>query len=368
MQLAFVLWSGRLGGAETLCSYLAAELRGTGVDARVVFVGAADPVASRLDDLSVPWHALDLPRGRSVVRRPRTYARALREHGRDAAILMCPRYMATGLQMGGYRGRIVAVEHGDMLLDADMSPVGRRARSMNRTLSLNAVDAEVAVSRFMLAKMRQRRHAAELHVIPNAVATERFRPERDPSREGPLHVGWAGRMIAGKGLDELIAAAELLQRNNLQARIRIAGDGPKRADVQDRIDRRSLGAMVELTGWTQDLPGFWNWCDLAVAPSNQFVESFGMTPLEAAACGRAAVVARNGGLVEVVADGETGAVVEPGNPEALANAIAGYARDRERLVTHGRAARDRATSVFGISRCAADYLAVARGSAPPESP
>ncbi len=361
MQLAFVLWSGNLGGAETLCSYRAAELRRTGVDARVVFVGKAEPLASRLDELSVPWHALELPRGRSVLRRPRAYAKALGDHGRDAAILMCARYLATGLKAGGYRGRIVAVEHGDRLLDESMSPLGRRARGLNRAISLSAVDEEVAVSRFMLAELKKGRHARELRVIPNAVSSERFRPERVLGRDGPLRLGWAGRMIPGKGLDELMEAAEVLGRKGMQPKIRIAGDGPLRVNLQRCIERRGLSEQVELIGWTQDLAGFWNWCDLAVAPPNQFVESFGMTPLEAAACGRAAVVTRNGGLVEVVADGDTGVVVAPGDPEALAAAIAGYAGDRERLAAHGHAARERALKRFGISKCASAYLAAARG-------
>ena len=209
MQIAFVLWSGNLGGAETFSSYLAAELRKRGVDARIVFVRGGDPLVSRLSELSVPWAALNFPRGRTVLRMPRAYARTVRNHGRNGAILMCGRYLATSLRLGGYKGRIVAVEHGDMqegrlrppegILDRGLVQLSRRLRTWDRTVSALAIDVEVGVSDFMLGEMRGRPHARDLRCIPYGIAVDRFRPSRPLNESGPLRVGWAGRMIAGKG-------------------------------------------------------------------------------------------------------------------------------------------------------------------------
>ena len=357
MQIAFVLWNGHLGGAETFSSYLAAEMREHGVDARVVFVQGGDPLAARLDDLSVPWVALEFPRGRTVVRRPRAYARAIRDHGRDGAVLMCGGYLATSLRLGGYRGRIVAVEHGTMLRDGRLPRSRRRLQAWDRAVSAHAIDVEVGVSEFMLGEMLGRPHASDVRCIPYGIAVDRFRPDRPLEDRDPLRVGWAGRMIPGKGADHLLEATRILADRGRAVRIRMAGDGPVRAALGELTERLEIGDRVEFVGRTQDMPGFWNSCDLAIASSAGFVESFGLTPLEAAACGRPAVVSRRGGLVETVSDAETGSVVPPGDVQSLANAIARYAADRHMLRSQGEAARDRAVREFSMARCASSYLA-----------
>jgi glycosyltransferase involved in cell wall biosynthesis len=357
MQIAFVLWNGNLGGAETFSCYLAAELRLLGVDARVVFVQGSDPLAARLGELSVPWTELDFPRGRTVLRRPRAYAKAVRGHGRDGAVLMCAGYLATSLRLGGYRGRIVAVEHGTMLLDSGLPWSSRRFQTWDRAVSARAIDVEIGVSGFMLGELLGRPHARDVRCIPYGIAVDRFRPTCPLNETGALRVGWAGRMIPGKGADHLLEAVRVLAGTTHTVHTRIAGDGPMKAELRERSERLGLGDRVEFVGRTQDMPAFWNACDLAVASSSEFIESFGLTPLEAAACGRPAIVSRRGGLVETVADGETGSVVPAGDPGSLAAAIGRYAADRRMLQAHGQAARDRAVREFAMARSASAYLA-----------
>src|SRR4051812_13453571 len=66
-RFAFVLWSGRLGGAETFTAALAAALRRKGDEATVVFVGDADRLGERLDQANVPHVSLGAPRGSGVL-------------------------------------------------------------------------------------------------------------------------------------------------------------------------------------------------------------------------------------------------------------------------------------------------------------
>jgi glycosyltransferase involved in cell wall biosynthesis len=356
MQIAFVLWSGKLGGAETFSSDLAAEMRKRGVDARIVFVQGQDPLAERLEGLSVPAATLGFPRGRTVIRRPRRYARAVGSNGSDAAILMERGYLATALRLGGYTGRIVAVEHGTMLLDPKLPWLTRKRQAWNRSLGARAADVEVGVSKFMATEMQRRSGARSVRQIPYGIAVERYRPTRPLNGEGPLRVGWAGRMIPGKGADHLLDAAGLLKESRHIVQMQIAGDGPQRSELIRRSARMGLGDRVRFVGQVHDMPAFWNSCDLAVASSAEFIESFGLTPLEAAACGRPAIVSRQGGLVETVTP-ETGSVVAPADSRVLAAAIARYAADQDLLQRQGRAARDRAVREFSLARCASDYLA-----------
>ena len=100
---------------------------------------------------------------------------------------------------------------------------------------------------------------------------------------------------------------------------------------------------------------------IVVVPSRG--EGFGMVALEAAERGRPAIVSRVGGLPEIVADGETGVVVPPEDPETLAAAIVALARDPGRVRSFGSAARARALGSFSEGAAADGIDAVYRNLA-----
>jgi len=95
---------------------------------------------------------------------------------------------------------------------------------------------------------------------------------------------------------------------------------------------------------------------LFVLPSRS--EGISLTLLEAMACGLPIVATRVGGTPEVVLDGETGLLVPPGDPVALAQAILRIGRDPERGLRMGQAGRGRVEQQFDIRRMVADYEAL----------
>ncbi len=105
-----------------------------------------------------------------------------------------------------------------------------------------------------------------------------------------------------------------------------------------------------------DVGRLWERCHVAIFPSNQFIESFGMVALEAMACARAVVATRNGAAPELVLDGETGMVVAPGDIDALASALVAYGDHPELALAHGAAGQARARGRFHIDQCAEAYL------------
>jgi glycosyltransferase involved in cell wall biosynthesis len=256
MQVAVVMWSGKIGGAETVSGYLARELRSRGVDARVVFVEDGNALGAALSDEAVPWTSLDLPRGRAVFRRPLKYARSVRANGRECAIVTTGRSLALALRLGGYRGRILAVEHGDMFLDGDRPAVIRRLRSMDRALSARAIDVEIGVSQFTVQQMRLRPHAADIRCIPNGIPVERFRPTRPVGAESELRVGWAGRLVRGKGVERLLEVLHLLAGTRRPVHLRIAGDGPLGSELKALSERLELSGRVSFLGWAEDIASF----------------------------------------------------------------------------------------------------------------
>jgi starch synthase len=98
------------------------------------------------------------------------------------------------------------------------------------------------------------------------------------------------------------------------------------------------------------MPAFMWGLDVFVNPSR--AESFGVAALEAAASGVPVVASHVGGLPEVVADGETGLLVPPEDPAALAAALAGLIRDPSRRRALGRSARERAVALYDWQACA----------------
>lgn len=353
-----MLWHGQIGGNQSLTAEVAAMMRKSGLDARIVFAGAADPLSRRLDALGVPYRCLGLGRGRDVVRHPRALARVVRESGPDCALLVSSGYLAGTLRCGGYRSPIVALEHGTLLQFARLPPLRRAVRNLDRLSGLWACGTEVAVSEYMLSELARRRHARRLVCIPNGVDLDRFRPRRDePRRRDGFVVGCAARLVPGKGVEDAISALGATDRA-VSGRLRIAGEGPELAPLRAHAETVGVGDRVELLGRVEDMPAFWQTCDVAVVPSREWIESFSIAAVEAMACGLPVVASASGGLVEVVCDGETGSLVPTGDVAGFAAAFDRYARDPDIRAAHGLAGRRRCEEFYGLERCAAAYVAL----------
>jgi glycosyltransferase involved in cell wall biosynthesis len=160
--------------------------------------------------------------------------------------------------------------------------------------------------------------------------------------------------------DVLAACEEAIGRG---ARLRIAGDGPERPRLERLADELGLREGVEFLGWIRDatdVAAFWQACDLGVAAPNDWVESFGLTVVEAMACGTPVIVTRGGALPETIVDGETGFVVEPRDRRGLAAALGAYLEDPTLVAEHGAAARAWCERRFDIDRCAEAYAGLFR--------
>jgi glycosyltransferase involved in cell wall biosynthesis len=156
-----------------------------------------------------------------------------------------------------------------------------------------------------------------------------------PPGDGPV-VGFVGRLEPRKGPLDLVEAAPAIRAGAPGARIVLVGDDPYASDpaYAERV-KRSAG--VEHVPWVADGAAVMRHLDVLVAPSRE--EPFGTVLAEAMAAGTPVVATRVGGLAEVVADGETGRLVDPGRPDALAAAVLEVLARRAEM---GAAARERA--------------------------
>ncbi|MGE5433564.1 MAG: glycosyltransferase, partial [Candidatus Doudnabacteria bacterium] len=123
------------------------------------------------------------------------------------------------------------------------------------------------------------------------------------------------------------------------ARFALVGEGPLRAEVAARAEARGLAGRLALAGFRDDVPAILPDLDALVVTSR--AEGLGSVVLEAFASGVPVVATRAGGLPELVVDGETGLLADPGDAGGIAAAIDRILSDsalRARLVENGRSA------------------------------
>jgi glycosyltransferase involved in cell wall biosynthesis len=138
--------------------------------------------------------------------------------------------------------------------------------------------------------------------------------------EGQRAIFAAGRFEPQKGFDLLLDAFERVHCADGQARLVLFGSGPLEEALRARAARAALGHAVRFPGWRDDYPAFLAGADLYCLSSRW--EAFGYVLLDAMAAGVPIVATRVGGVPEVLHGGRYGTLVEPGDPAALAAALA----------------------------------------------
>lgn len=240
-------------------------------------------------------------------------------------------------------------------------------RRVERALALG-FSCRVIVTSAAVGRMFERDGVmpARVVTVANGVDTGRFttgtsgrvRADFGIPDASPI-VGAASRLDVWKGLEDFIDAAALVHRARPDVRFVIAGGAIEgleayARDLRARASLRGLDGVMIFAGWKYgpaEMPEFFRSIDVFVLPSRE-PEPFGLVVLEAMASGRPVIATAHGGPLEIVRDGETGVLVEPGRADALATAVSAMIADPVRARALGEAGRARAVSVYGIERTA----------------
>jgi glycosyltransferase involved in cell wall biosynthesis len=233
--------------------------------------------------------------------------------------------------------------------------IGPRERVMSRW-----IDVFVGMTDLVTAHARTRGVQARRHLtIYDGIDCEQFAPgggaavrrELGIRPDAPV-VGIVGHIQGWKGQDLVVQAMAQLRDRHPELRCLIVGgvhrQGAEYAErMRARIAAEGLGEQVILTGARRDVAACLDAMDVAIHASTN-PEPFGRVLIEAMALERPLIAPREGGPLEIVVDGETGLLIPPRDPSALATAIDRLVADPDLRRRMGAAARARVDAVFDI--------------------
>ncbi|HEX9669350.1 MAG TPA: glycosyltransferase family 4 protein [Thermoanaerobaculia bacterium] len=218
-------------------------------------------------------------------------------------------------------------------------------------------DVVLAPSAATAAELARDYGVDEVRVVPNATGGMAVAPGGEPAVEARGHLLFVGRLRLRKGVEVLLAALAGLRKQHPEARLLIAGDGEHRRALERTAARLGVEEAVTFLGR----------CDAArvrallagasalAVPS--IYEGMPLVVLEGMEAGVPVVASRVSGIPEVVVDGETGWLVPPEDPEALAAALGEALAQPEEARRRGEAGRRRLDERFRPRHAAAAWLA-----------
>lgn len=198
----------------------------------------------------------------------------------------------------------------------------------------------VAVSESTAADLRSRGLLGqEIAVVPNGVDLEAFTPGAPEDRFSTPTVLYLGRLKRYKGIDLVLRATARLRKKGTALRLLIAGKGNDLPRLRRLREKLRLGDTVDFLGYVPEEEKARllrrSWLHILTSPK----EGWGISILEASACGTPTVASDSPGLRDAVADGRTGILVPHGDVEALSGAIFRILRDPQARERMGAAAR-----------------------------
>lgn len=225
--------------------------------------------------------------------------------------------------------------------------------------ALSLADAVVCVSESVAAWARCRSVTPHrVHTVADGVDTGRVRPGRSLPPEPPFTIGFVGALTPWHGVEDLVRATAILTESDTSYRLLVVGDGPQAVTLRRLVHGLGLAGRVEMTGAVapQQVPDLLHRMHVAVAPY-RFPRSFSPVQVyEYLAAGIPVVASAVGGLPDALQHGRLGVLTEPGDPRALATAVAGLRSDRERRFELARLGRDAAVEQHDWNRVFAGLL------------
>lgn len=284
---------------------------------------------------------------------PITDARAL-AHLHTALRAFNPDLISTHTTKAGWLGRVVGkmmgvpvlvTAHGWLLEPDRRLAAWQRVAKLAEQATAPLADAILCVSHYdrQIALTHRIAPADKLRMVHNALPDTDV-PLADPGISPPKLI-MVARFESPK--DPLTAIAALARLRGLDWTCELIGDGPTRAGAEQAVAEHRLGDRIQFLGTRDDVPTRLAEAQLFMLITRR--EGFPIAVLEAMRAGLPVVASDVGGIGEAVIEGETGSLVRPGDPAALADALAPLLRDPTLRLHQGHAGRRRFNDEFGFA-------------------
>ena len=253
------------------------------------------------------------------------------------------------------RARVVTTLHGtDITLVGSLEEFFDLARH-----AMIQSDALSTVSDWLRDEtMRRFRLPSEPEVIYNFVDTDRFHPERRvsyPDGDGEFHILHASNLRPVKRIADTVRVFHGI-RKQMPAHLTILGEGPEKGTARELVTQLGLCGHVTFDSTADDVPAMMRSAHLVLMLSDY--ESFGLSALEAMACGTPVLASDSGGLPEVIDHGRTGILTPVGDVEtAVARGVA-LLKDQARWQAISAATAEDVRARFTLQRIVPHYEAL----------
>jgi len=359
-RVAYVIGELGKGGAEYQLYELLRGLDRARFRAEVFVLAAGAYWAGPIRELGVPVREI-AGRGSADVGRLRRLRTALRA--------WAPHVLHTILWSGNSYGRLAAIGLGiPVVITAERNVIARPGwqvaleRVLDRCTDLYLVnsgaiaDGLVARERLPATKMRVVHNGIDLGRVP-AFTLDRQAARRSAGLDpGRRLIAQVGRLEPQKDYPTFLTAAGRVLQDVPDVDVLIAGEGALRPDLEALAARLGIASRVRFLGLRHDVPALLGGVDVLALTS--LYEGLPNVVIEAMATGAVAVATDVGGCRELIAPGETGFLVPPGDVEAVAGAMLRLLRSPDVAHRMSSAARRRVESEFTIEAMVAKTTAV----------
>ena len=350
LKILQVITPSRFSGAERVCVEIAAELQLAGHEVEVATKRIPE-LRTALAEHGVPSHQVPIS-GKLNLAAPFIIARLARRIGAD----IIHTHLSTASFWAAFAGRMAGI------------PVVSHVHALNSCRWYKRATRVIAVA-----------NAVKDHLIANGVPAERIDVVHNtvdiPEPVGsPEAAEIRAQLGVAPGAPLIIVAAHLSRKKGHHVLLRALqlelgrtpdlcccclGDGPEREVLRHEAERLGLDGAIRFLGFRPDAREIMRAADIVALPSIRG-EGLPLCLLEAAALGKPIIASRLSGIPEIVLDGQTGYVVEPNCPEALAARLGALVASRKTRETMGAAAREHACRSFGRETRVAAILEVYR--------
>jgi glycosyltransferase involved in cell wall biosynthesis len=347
-KVIFVVFQLDVGGAERLLLTTIKNMDRESYDVAVCCIVSGGPIADDLQRSGVRLYCLNAsPRFYD----PRKIYALFRLFRREDPLIVHTHVFAANLY-----GRIAAILAGVPVVistEHNIYPNKKKSHIWADRILARYTDRIIAVSQGVRDFTVKQEGIAEgkFIVLHNMVDPKDLVPTDSRNRvreklgltDEHVAIGVVASLNVKKGHKYLLAAVSQLVKSHPNIQLLVVGDGPLKEEILALIGELNLRDSVSLLGMRRDIPDLLNAMDIFVLPS--LWEGFGIALLEAMVMELPVVATHVGGVGEVITD-ETGVLVPPGNPQALADALHYLMEHPGQAREMGKKGKERALSIF----------------------